>query len=199
MKKLVSVFLCLCLALTMLSTGFVTAFAEDPPVTDTPVEDTIPDGESPDGEEPDGEEPDGGEPEDPADPEEPGEEEPDEVLLSRVLRSHGALTKKRASSHSAAQELFPAIIHIKMSLRRLKRFIRGAMSLIPASCSARVSRVSATMHSATARHSSALRSPQQSQILAQAFSLAAVHLKLLKSIHLQSARVCSHFAMLLQM
>ncbi|MBR5262865.1 MAG: leucine-rich repeat protein, partial [Clostridia bacterium] len=81
MKKLVSVFLCLCLALTMLSTGFVTAFAEDPPVTDTPVEDTIPDGESPDGEEPDGEEPDGGEPEDPADPEDPGEEEPDEGTL----------------------------------------------------------------------------------------------------------------------
>lgn len=46
MKKFVSVFLCLCLALTMLSTGIVTAFAEEPPVTDTPVVDT-PEGDTP--------------------------------------------------------------------------------------------------------------------------------------------------------
>lgn len=51
MKKFVSVFICLCLALTMLSTGFVTAFAEEPPVTDTPVTDT-PEGENPEGDDP---------------------------------------------------------------------------------------------------------------------------------------------------
>lgn len=42
MKKFVSVFLCLCMALTMFSTGIVTTFAEEPPVTDTPVGDTTP-------------------------------------------------------------------------------------------------------------------------------------------------------------
>lgn len=42
MKKFVSVFLCICLALTMLSTGFVTVFAEEPPVTEDPGEVTPP-------------------------------------------------------------------------------------------------------------------------------------------------------------